>query len=317
MYAVTPRNCWRLADRLARQHHTHFPTTASPRTNNPSCWSRLQRLLRQLDLAERHGYQTAARRCREELRECLWSWYHDLRAPTFIEPGEPTIRDFCLELLALTEEFGAVYFEPDQQELSIITEPIELEEVPLGEFRIVLHLSRWDQPPAYEIEPLDPNWASSATDVCHPHISRGYLCEGEGKSAVQQALRAGRLSDFFLIVQRILTTYNSDSAYVPLDEWHGTPCEDCGTTFEEAELCRCRYSDRLLCDDCNAICEGCEAAFAHEYLTSCSECDELFCPDCLEGGSCLDCHENLEEEAHNETPETLPTPAASAAASPA
>lgn len=314
MNASTPRQRWRLASLLARQYRTHFPVTPAPPPDRLSRWSRLQQLLRQLDLAEQLGYQTAARHCREHLRECLWNWHHALRTTPAVEPSGPTARDFCLELLALTQEFQDVQYEPDQQLLSVVTEPVELEGVYLGEFRIVLNTSRWHLPPAYEIEPLEPNWASSATDVCHPHVSRGFLCEGEGKQALQQAWKSGRLSDFLLIVQRILTTYNPDSAYVPLDEWHGTPCEDCGAIHDESDLCRCRYSDRLLCDGCNAICEGCEGVFAHEYLTACAECNELFCPDCLEGGICTDCHDNL-EETHDETPETIPTPAAIAAAS--
>lgn len=317
MYVVTPRNRWQLAGHVANQYRTHFPTAPAPPTDNPSRWPRLQRLMRQLDLAKRHGYQAAARRCREELRECLTLWQQDTRTTVPVEPGGPTVRDICLELQALAAEFGEVQYEPDRQQLSVVTEPIELEGVYLGEFRIVLQVSGGEQFPAYEIEPLEPNWASSATVVSHPHVSRGYLCEGEGKQALQQARRSGRLSDFFLIVQRILTTYNPESAYVPLEEWHGTPCEDCGETIEESELCRCRYSDRLLCDGCSGICEECEGMFAHEYLSACAECDELFCPDCLKGGICTYCHENQEEEIHHETPETLPIPAATAATSPA
>ncbi len=61
-----------------------------------------------------------------------------------------------------------------------------------------------------------------------PHVSDETLCEGDGRRAIHAALAAGRLYDFFTIVDRLLNTYASGRAYVDLDNWFGTPCHDCG-----------------------------------------------------------------------------------------
>ena len=45
------------------------------------------------------------------------------------------------------------------------------------------------------------------------------LCEGDGRSAIRQALAQGRLLDFFMLVAGGLRTYNAESPFVALEIW--------------------------------------------------------------------------------------------------
>ena len=119
--------------------------------------------------------------------------------------------------------------------LSVVTEPIVLAGVYLGPFEIRL---QWARPtrgdmPAYRVIAKDPHPAEGRDNVTHPHVMDEILCEGEGRHAVRQALKQGRLLDFFTLVAGILRTYNPESPFVELVLWHGGSCSDCGAGVNE------------------------------------------------------------------------------------
>jgi len=111
-----------------------------------------------------------------------------------------------------------------------VTEPITLEDVYLGPFRIQLELnkdirlssvealSELYQGGAYHVIALEPNLAATDASVNHPHVSNERLCEGDGYAPIRAALEQGRLCDFFTLVRSILNTYSPDSPYVRLDD---------------------------------------------------------------------------------------------------
>ena len=100
-------------------------------------------------------------------------------------------------------------------------------------------------------------------------IAANRLCEGEGRPLIRQALRQGRLADFFLIVRQILATYNSGSAYVQLDQWSGRDCPDCGTSLNEDESICCTDCETDVCGECAGDCSACGSSV-------CGECQDEY-----------------------------------------
>src|SRR5205823_2635947 len=137
-------------------------------------------------------------------------------------------REIAADLMALDGEFSEVCLDLAEPSVSVLTDPIELEGVALGCFRIVLGWKNLGQTRPYEVIAEQPSPAAEHEEVTHPHLQGGQLCEGEGAASIQAALREGRILDFFTIVQQILNTYNAASAHVPLDRWSGVPCRACG-----------------------------------------------------------------------------------------
>jgi hypothetical protein len=103
----------------------------------------------------------------------------------------------------------------------VVTDPIVLEGVALGRFRIDLNLDRFhygrlDGDTVRAIA-LDPNPAASNDEITHPHVQGGQICLGEGSVMVRQALTEGRLYDALLVVRSVLmraavTTEQTDAA---------------------------------------------------------------------------------------------------------
>jgi hypothetical protein len=224
-------------------------------------------------------------------------------------PPAPTFRDLHAELLALEEEFEEAEIDLQGKTLSIVTEPIELEEVDLGRFRVVMHCEA-PADPEYEVVALDPNEPSSSdfANVVHPHVRDDNLCEGDGHDAIRAALRSGRLCDFFALVRQVLRTYNPGSAYARLSEWDGQECQDCGCrTTDELSCSRCGDST---CSDCSRSCSGCDCDLCTYCAHECSGCEERFCSDCLAessssgGGLCTSCLEERENEREEDEQES-------------
>jgi len=46
----------------------------------------------------------------------------------------------------------------------------------------------------------------------------------------------------------VLTTYNQRSPYVPIDEWDGTSCSECGGSIDPDERSSCDACQAELCD---------------------------------------------------------------------
>ncbi len=95
------------------------------------------------------------------------------------------------EFEQLDEEFGEIKVEWDRRCLSIVTEPITLQEVDLGPFAIELfweRLARRVGSSCFEIVALEPNPATCNESVTHPHVREGELCAGDATTPIEKAL---------------------------------------------------------------------------------------------------------------------------------
>ena len=235
-------------------------------------------------------------------------------------PQIPQLRLLYEELVAADGEFDGVQFE--EGELSVMTEPISLDDIELGRFQIRLHLKRLGNDAPYSVTALDPNPAASCSETTHPHVSGGRLCPGEGRSAIAAALVEGRVFDFFTIVDRILHTYAVGSAYVELDQWDGVSCHDCDSSIEEEDACTCNRCEERICGDCLCCCNGCgdgfcsgcldrcyrcEEATCNHCLVRCEDCRHCVCPSCREDDLCETCREQREEQADEDESATTET----------
>jgi hypothetical protein len=207
--------------------------------------------------------------------------------------ASPSLRDIYLDLQQAEDEFGDLAYDTKEQTLSVTTEAIELEGVYLGPFEIRLDIRRLGEARAtpYTIEALDPHPATSNEAVTHPHVSDGRLCAGDGGAAIQAALAAGRIFDFFSLVQAVLTNYNPQSPYVSLDEWSGIACHECGYSVSQDDVYWCAVCENDFCQDCSSYCSRCNETVCHNCLETCPVCDESVCPGCLD--TCPRCGRNL------------------------
>jgi hypothetical protein len=302
-------------------------------------WDLCQRLIRQIDLCTSHNWLHAAGLLKDRLEYALERCSDRLRdigrqasGYGWLAPLQP-VREIFQDLTALADEFEGVALDGSSQTISVTTQPIVLEEIDLGAFEIRLHWDRIGERRPYEVVALNPNPAGESSDTTHPHVKGDQLCEGDGQAAIAQALRTGRIFDFFQLVSRILDTYNSSSAYVSLSEWNGSPCADCGAVLCEDDqyscdrcsdlqcrdcLSSCVRCDALCCHSCTNCCQSCEESVCSRCDRTCSQCERPFCTSCLsETGLCEECQENhdaesLEDEDFSPTVETQ-TPAASPA----
>ena len=232
----------------------------------------------------------------------------------------PQVAAVFAEIKALEAEFGEVEFNDEDNCLSVITEPITLEDVYLGPFRIALcldHLGELHRQTAYFVTALEPHPAATDEAVTHPHISNEAVCEGDGGPAIRAALEAGRLCDFFTLIRSILQTYNPDSPYVSLADWYGVPCYDCGYVMDSDSSYYCSFCENSFCEECTVICASCTETVCKSCAGTCeiceqsicptctrvrcSQCESICCQSCLEDGLCPDCKE--ERDNHEEEPE--------------
>jgi hypothetical protein len=293
-------------------------------------WADCARSLGQANQAIRRGWLLAAAQLERdlvgELRSCAASLHELARDVESLnsKSGLPTIGNIYRELAALDAEFDEVQCDLAAGEIFVTTPAIRLEDVYLGPFQIRLDWNQLGDSP-YRIVALEPNPSACNADVTHPHVSDEVLCEGDGRGAIRAALAEGRLSDFFLLVWRLLETYAPGRAYVELCDWHGSPCHDCGTSVHEDERCYCSRCDELFCSDCLSYCRQCDQSFCLGCIPSCPDCERdicdgcreacasckrSLCPDCLSEGECASCRKqqaNSEEGAqapdcHEEIP---------------
>ena len=229
----------------------------------------------------------------------------------------PSLRDVYEELLAIEDEFGELIFHDQSSLLAVVTEPIELDGMFLGDFEIQLHvpsLERVRNREIYRIYALDPHPATCNSSVTHPHVSDERLCAGDANAAIKAALASGRICDFFTLVRSVLTTYNPESPYVKLEDWDGTSCYECGYSVPADNTCWCDNCQHEYCDECSSYCATCDCTTCNSCLQSCHACEDSNCPNCLFScpdcgarlcRSCLDnnecpCHEENEDEAEQE-----------------
>ena len=131
-----------------------------------------------------------------------------------LQKKTPKLSLLVAELNQMEKEFDSVDFDNSENAISVVTDLITLDDVPLGPFKIQLRLGKLgelykDRP--YRVTAPNPNPAATDEGVSHPHVSGQKLCEGDGSAAITASLEQGRLSDFFTMVRSILNTYNPDS----------------------------------------------------------------------------------------------------------
>jgi hypothetical protein len=285
--------------------------------------------LRRLDvcqLARQQNWLHAVQITESAAIDALHQLQHTLnsalpRLQVYRPTAAPRLRDLYEELEQLELEFGGVVLDPRHRLVSATTDPIELEEIPLGAFRIELNFERLaDQPgtSAFRIVALQPNPPDCSEDVTHPHVRDEHLCAGEATVPIARALQQGRITDAFLAVRSVLETYNSGSPYVALEDWHGRPCSDCGTTIDPDKTSTCEQCSEICCEECISWCDICESSFCRSCLEEDIESGRLCCRSCRhrcgscnrivdadswveETGLCPSCHEeriNQQEQEH-------------------
>lgn len=288
-------------------------------------WSDCLRTLSRIKQATERGWLLAAAQLRRELLRELDSCAANLHELSRELQGAgtaqslPSVGDTYRDIAALDAEFEDVEIDLQAGALCVTTPAVELESVYLGPFQICLDWNQLGQSSPYRIVALEPNHAASNEEVTHPHVSAETLCEGDGRRAIRGALDEGRLSDFFLLVWRLLDTYAPGRAYVELSEWYGSPCQECGTSVDEDDRCYCSQCDDLICVNCISPCPHCSRDFCGGCISTCRgcggntcarccqpciSCQKMFCPDCLDEGVCGACREQQEEqEEASETPD--------------
>lgn len=284
--------------------------------------SQVQSVLRRMHVAEYRGFDLAHRKLiRDPLPTLLYHLrgsvdllYQHLSRPNDLHPI--TAGNVLAELTAIQEEFDdAMEITSDLSTLSVTTDPITLDDIPLGPFRIDLSLINLrrgytDLSQLIQVEALEPNPASSDDGVTHPHVRESSPCLGDALVPIRLALKQGRLLDVFQMVISVLKTYNDGSAYVPLDTWNGLDCDACGRTVAPDDASTCDHCGDRLCDSCAYTCDACGVALCsgcsnetadHDTLCrncvgTCSQCDRTFHKSDLEDGLCPGC---LEEQENN------------------
>lgn len=283
-------------------------------------WDTVHKTLWRLRQAESRGWHAAGREVLSDLDHHLLTLVVRLQAfRTQLAAPLPASRvasasQTAADLAALEDEFERVQIDLGEKTVTVQTEPIVLEEVWLGPFDICLYWERIGVRRAYEVIAKDPQPPSANDEVTHPHVLNNQLCEGEATHPIQASLAGGRIFDFFLLVRQTLETYNSASPYVPLRDWQGTHCQDCGWSLHEDDASRCATCDGQLCGECSTYCHGCGDYYCRQCCATCSACERFFCNQCLvdppEAASrlCTHCHKKEEEEPHeHESPDDTPT----------
>lgn len=321
------RQLWRLASRI-QQRMASLPATPILSLDQ-SLWRSAGRLQqRRIDLAPRlwrAAHETLKaqlvciiERLQDQLRMASIALSEERHCPV------PSQRFLYEELLATREEFADFKIDLRNKVVFVTTEEVELEGVEFGRFRIQLDFRDLAQGlNCYQVIALSPNRAACRDDATHPHVTDDALCEGDGTVPLQLALETGRLSDFFLIVDRILRTYNPASAYVSIDDWDdSSSCSACGgrVDHEESRYCDqcestvcsdcstwCQHCDRSGCDACLSLCPDCRDSCCHNCLSLCAACLKGRCPSCLTQSLCEDCH--AETSTNDSERDTVPTDA--------
>ena len=243
----------------------------------------------------------------------------------------PKLADIYAELAQIEQEFGEIKFDSNEKAISVTTEPITLNDIPLGPFEVKLaidQISKLYSDAPFRIIALEPNPAGANDSVTHPHVSDERLCEGDGHVAIKSAIEQGRFCDFFTLIVNILQTYNPSSPYISLDDWEGTSCYDCGCTVSDDDRYYCEYCDRDYCSECSTYCQKCDTTVClgcayecpscnepvcHNCTAKCEDCERTFCKDCLdEEGLCQNCQEQRKESENEEQEQLSEEPKADA-----
>lgn len=212
------------------------------------------------------------------------------------QPPDASLDNWLSEINGINAEYDFGFeISASLTKVWIETEPITLEEVELGRFRITLSFQttgiRTQWPTSCAITALEPNPAHGTDDtVTHPHVSSSNLCFGEGNTPAHTALQEGRLLDYFTITDSVLHGYDPDGAYATLNGWEDGDYGDDEDDDEYIECCSCEGNayvsdwscgicNRIYCEDCSE-CQECPACGTFACLNctkQCTGCEELFC----------------------------------------
>ncbi|AQT68723.1 hypothetical protein STSP2_01895 [Anaerohalosphaera lusitana] len=252
-----------------------------------------------LELAAVRGWHGAAKKCLSRIdRLCLEiNYWISANKETLAPPRTktPTIRQLIEELDQIEADCGGFRFDPPRDTLSVTTAPITLEGVYLGPFEISLYiegLTSSDNRSKYYVTALDPHPAASESAVTHPHISNELVCEGDGTVPIRKALEQGRFADFFSMVESILKVYNPESPYIPIEDWEGISCYECGFITDPDHTLYCEFCGYDFCQGCVMFCQCCRQITACiSCQDECIDCGDTICPDCTR--TCSECGDNF------------------------
>lgn len=219
--------------------------------------------------------------------ERAWALWPPLMAVNGHIHARPTLAEWRGEVEAVRKEYGgngpvAVKVDGTLDRftvtLSFQTEPITLEGVPLGPFRVTLTAEGGRRHPtpyfSHPVKALEPNPAAGTGGaVVHPHVFNDSLCLGEADGDWFDAMAGWRWADAADHCVSVLRHWSVDSAYddVDLETWDGEPCDNCGE----------RGGDRRSCSECgDGLCDACDGSFA------CRECGDPFHAGCAENARC-------------------------------
>ena len=259
---------------------------------------RLRAIQRKLKLCEARDWYAVSEKVIRQIEGALRDIpYHIQQVQETVRAWDitvPSMAEIYGELSQADEEFGGLVYHEEGDLLAVSTEPIELQNTYLGEFEIQLRvpsLAEMRYSEIYRIFALDPHPAASNDAVTHPHVNDGQLCSGDAGAAINAALAAGRICDFFLLVRSVLTNYNPGSPYVSLDNWQGVACYECGYTTSGDDVYWCTACEHDFCSDCSSCCRQCDESTCVSCLENCPACEEPVCPSCLT--RCPDCEEPI------------------------
>lgn len=286
----TKRRLFRLALWLEkayarRARADRLEALASFRLGLPHHFEHVRRQAELLGLATERGWARAALDLRARYQGALYGLSQAVQQLSAAcredRPAPPSPIELFNELVAACDDFGDVLDRDGT--LSVLTDPVRLDGIYLGAFRIVLDpdcFEHCDTERWYRVVAEDPHTAQPDQEVTHPHVSGGRLCAGEASTAIRASLLQGRLSEFFLLVRSVLETYNPSSAYVRLEAWDGVACADCGDYVSEGELCFCPFCELDHCDRCTRACMDCGSYGCRNCLIRSDLSRQWVCPDC-------------------------------------
>ncbi|QGQ25847.1 hypothetical protein F1728_25650 [Gimesia benthica] len=273
-----------------------------------AAWLSCLRLIRMRQQVQERGWFRAASKLKRvlipdviQLTQHLVTLQQELESATAENPVS-VIRTIFEDLLALEEEFGEYSIDLKSKTISVVTEPIVLEGVYLGAFEIRLEFAdlNSDSHFHYQVFAQDPQPPITDDAVTHPHVQSDNVCEGDARMPIRRALDQGRLLDFFVLVSRLLRTYNPESPYVALSDWHSAECSDCADVVTTDEQTHCTSCENRLCRQCANRCSGCSSSFCHDCSTRCEICRDDCCESCLKecglcgSNCCSNCLDNEE-----------------------
>jgi len=187
----------RRARRAAVRIHNHLlgPSRLEHAIRLPQeRWDKLQKRTRHLQLALDRGWYAAGQHVLKDLDYTVRLLRRELEnlqtgLPTNVRPQRLTEpHEMAADLVALAGDFEQVNIDLEQENVSVVTEPIVLEGVHLGSYRIVLHWNRVGRSHPFEIVSEGASAAESDRDVIHPHVRDQTLCEGDGAAPIRAAL---------------------------------------------------------------------------------------------------------------------------------